>query len=104
MAVASTSTERARHGVVIAKGNRVLSVGVNRSRNIPVNVSDPKRQAAVHAEIAALRALPPHTDWSRLSLYSARLLKDNTPALAKPCARCQAVLDFLGITDVHWTE
>lgn len=101
--LALTSTERAKHGVIIAKGNRVLSVGVNRSRNIPTNVSLPKEQAAVHAEVAALKALPSTIDYSKLTLYSARVLRNGQLALAKPCSLCQSVLDFIGLTDIYWT-
>lgn len=101
--VALVSTQRMRHGAVIAHGNRVLAVGVNLHRAHPLNVSDPKTQSAFHAEVAALRALRTTVPMGRLSLYSARVNKSNEPVNALPCANCWAVLDYLGITDVHWT-
>lgn len=102
--VAGTSSARFRHGAVIAHGSRVLAVGVNTHRADPLNVTDPKTDSAWHAEISALRSLRTTVDPSRLSLYVARVLKDGTPANSRPCAGCQAVLDYLGITDIHWTE
>lgn len=101
--VACLSTERYRHGVVIAKGNRVLSVGVNSNRNVPLNCSDPKRQAGIHAEVAAIKGLPKGIDYSRLTLYSARVTKTGEPAMAKPCENCQTLIDILGFRDVFWT-
>lgn len=102
--VALTSSERFRHGSVIAHGNRVLAVGVNTHRACPLNVSDPKTDSAWHAEVAALRSLRTTVDYGRLSLYVARVLKNGTPANSRPCTRCMAVLDYVGITDIHWTE
>lgn len=98
LAIASTSTERHRHGVILAVGRRVIAVGVNRSRNIPVNCTDPKREAGYHAEVAAIKALRGvNVDWSKVTLYSARLLKDNSPACAAPCSNCQTLIDYLEI-------
>ena len=101
--VALSSTCRTQHGVVIAHGPKVLAVAVNTARNHPDVCSDPKTQAARHAEVNALRQLGRTVDHSRLTLYSARVLKDGTPTLAKPCTRCQAVLDYVEIGGVYWT-
>lgn len=101
--VSLTSSERFRHGAIIAHGSRVLAVGVNTHRASPMNVSDPKTGSAWHAEVAALRSLRTTVPYNRLSLYVARTLKDGTPANSRPCANCMAVLDYVGITDIHWT-
>lgn len=102
--IARMSTERYQHGVVIAKGNRILSVGINTHRNVHSNVSEPKREAGIHAEISAIKALPRDIDYRRLTLYSARVLKNGEWGLAKPCAFCQDMIDILGFRDVYWTE
>ena len=104
MGVASTSTEKRKHGCVIALGSRVLSVGVNSRRNHPAVCSDPGTQASYHAEIAALRALHTTVDYSRLTLYSARMGKDGEWLMAKPCEACALAIEMLGIKDVRWTE
>lgn len=102
--VALASTEKQAHGCVIALGPKVLSVGVNSARNRPAVCSDPARQAGIHAEVAALKALRFDGNYARLTLYSARLLRSGVPALAKPCPVCAQVLDVLGITDIYWTD
>ena len=82
----------------------MLAVGVNASKNNPMNCSYPKADAAIHAEEAAIRALPEGTDTSRLTLYVARLMrKDDSAGLSKPCPRCAALIEKLGFKDVYWT-
>lgn len=103
IAVARTSTERQKHGAVIAKGNRVVAVGVNANRNIPINCTNPKMEAAIHAEEAAIRALPSDMDTSRLTLYVARIRKGGDIGLSAPCPRCQDAIAKAGIKEVIWT-
>lgn len=102
LAIAGTSTCNQMHGSLVVMGRRVLAVGVNRTRNDPGVCSDPKSQAAVHAEIAALKQLR-GVDLRKATLISARVFKDGTPALAKPCARCTAVIDYLEVGKVIYT-
>jgi len=90
--------------VVICHGPRVLSVGINTFRALPSVCSDPPTEAGFHAEIMALRALRTEVKHDRLTLYSARVAKDGSTALARPCSRCQSVLDYEGITQIYWTE
>ena len=101
--IAKTSTCNQRHGVVIAHGPRILSVAVNTSRNHPSICTDPKREAARHAEWNALRQLR-GVDLSKVTLYSARVHKDDTMALAKPCKNCQSLIDLLEVGKVVWTD
>lgn len=103
IAIASTSSQRQKHGCVIAVGKRTLAVGINRARNPPGVCTDPQREASVHAEIAAIKALNRGMDWSKVTVYSARLLKSGEPAMAAPCSRCKSVLDFLGVGRVIHT-
>lgn len=102
LAVASTSTCNQRHGAVVAHGPRVLAVSVNRNRNSPLICTDPKAEAAFHAEIVALKQLS-GIKWSDVTLYSARIGKAGDARMAKPCPKCQAVIDFLGIGKVVHT-
>lgn len=90
--------------MVIARGRRVLAVAVNTDRNHPSVCSDPKREAAYHAEINALRQLAGMgVDPRRLVLYSARITKSGKPALAKPCGACAEAIEAFGIKEVLWT-
>jgi tRNA(Arg) A34 adenosine deaminase TadA len=102
LAVASTSTERQRHGAVVAVGKRVLAVAVNSARNHPMVCTHPKTQAAWHAEVAALRQLR-GADLSNATLFVARLMRDGTAGNSKPCLRCQGAVDVAGVGRVVWT-
>lgn len=99
--VASLSTERQRHGSVIAVGRRVLSVGVNTFRSRPETLSDPKHHASFHAEVAAIRAL--RTVPQGATIYVARVLKNGAPGLSKPCAACYATITEAGIRRVIYS-
>lgn len=100
--VAQTSTCRAMHGVVVAHGPRVLAVATNTDRNPPDVCTHPRSEAARHAEWNALRQIR-GVDASKLTLYSARVYRDGTPALAAPCSRCADLLEFLNVGRVVWT-
>lgn len=101
--VSKNSTCMQKHGVVIAAGNRVLAVAVNTDRNNPAICSDPKSEAAYHAEINALKQLRGF-DLSGATLYSARTNRRGMARLAKPCARCQTAIEEAGIKKTIWTE
>lgn len=77
-------------------------MGVNRDRNAPDICSDPKAQAAVHAEVSTLRLLR-GVDLSRATLVSARVMSDGSAGLAKPCNRCWGAIDISNVGRVLWT-
>lgn len=104
LALAAQSTCRTKHGVVIAHGPRVLAVAVNSDRNPPPVCSDPKSEAAYHAEINGLKQLGPDVDMRKLTLYSARIGAAGEARMAKPCPSCQRTLDRLGLETVVWTQ
>lgn len=68
-----------------------------------------------HSEIAAIikaikwkaKQIGSHynsiTDLSNFSISVARVLKDGSPALGKPCEGCMGALVAYGITDIEWT-
>lgn len=75
---------------------------MNRKRNDPTIVADPKNQAATHAEIAALRACG-NTPVAGATIYVARWGKKNCPLMSKPCPACQEALRKAGIRKVIYT-
>lgn len=88
----------------------MLSVGMSKPRNDPsiMDGYDPESSEAqylrerlsLHAEMDAItRCNPEGAD-----LYVARLTPAGATALAKPCRRCAAVADHLGIRHIRWTE
>lgn len=103
LSLAAVSTERQRHGALISKGNRVIAVGINAHRNDPLACTDPRAEAGWHAEEAAIKALPPGTDCSRLTIYSTRIMRDGTPGNAKPCQRCAGLIESHGFKEVIYT-
>lgn len=100
--VSKQSTCRQKHGVVIARGAKVIAVAVNTDRNNPSQCSNPKHEASFHAEVNAIKQIK-SSDLSNAVLYSARTNNDGEPMNAKPCLRCQAVIEFLNIKKVIHT-
>lgn len=92
----------ARHGAIITRNGKTIAVGVNRRVNDPANLTNNKTDVTVHAEIAALNACR-KTNLEGAIVYVARVLKDDTPAMSKPCARCQEALKARGVKVVHYT-
>lgn len=89
--------------VITDKSGKVISKGINQRKTHPLQIKHAGRinpeACFLHAEIAALvkcRGVP-HT------MFVARVLKDGTPALAKPCPICQAAIEEAGIKEVVYT-
>lgn len=102
MELASRSACNQKHGAVIVVGGRTIGLGANSSRNSPDCVPDPKTQAAVHAEIAALKAC----GRSRVAggtIYVARVGKNRQPMMSRPCVNCQKALKKAGIKKIVYT-
>lgn len=91
-----------KHGAVIIKGGRILGSGINSDRNDPNLVADPKTQAAVHAEVAALRAAG-SSDLRGATIFVARVNRKGEPRMSKPCINCQAALAARGVKKVVYT-
>lgn len=103
MRVAELSTCKQRHGAVIVKGGRVISVGINTMRNDPDKVEDARTQSSVHAEVAAIRAVGHDVNLKGAEIYIARVSKKGEPMMSGPCDNCQDALRSAGIRKVHYT-
>lgn len=99
-----------RVGAVVVRGGSVLAVGMSKSRNDPSlldgydegshEAQHIRERLSLHAEIDALsRCTPEGAD-----LYVARLTPAGATALAKPCRRCAATAEHLGVRHIRWTE
>lgn len=102
--LAEMSDCRYKHGAVIRKSGRTISVGINYSVNDP-NIFDDesvKEHAAVHAEVAALNACR-KVDLNGAIIYVARINKKGQEAMSKPCPRCQKALKERGVKKVVYT-
>jgi deoxycytidylate deaminase len=100
--VAELSGYKHRHGAVIVQGGSVVSVGVNRVRNHPDNVCDPKREASVHAEVAAIRGAR-GACLRGATLYVARVRKGGEFGLSRPCVNCLEEIGRVGIRKVVYS-
>ena len=87
-----------RHGSVIFKGNKILGAGYNWPVAPP---GGEKRQFSIHSERDALKGL--RSDQVRGSdIFSVRVTRGGSYALAAPCKGCQKLLKRKGIRKVHW--
>lgn len=99
--ISRTSTCKQKHGAVIYKGGRVLSVGVNRFRNEHASMEISKSDYTTHAEQAALDVLGGRADGC--TIYIARTNRQGNPVNSAPCARCTYILEVAGIKRVVYT-
>lgn len=100
---AITQAEQAPHeqwrvGAVLVKGGSLLSVGFNRYRNDPSQVE--LSGVSYHAEAVAIRKAG-YVEGA--TLYVARVTRSGDLGSAKPCARCQSLLEKHGVHTVVWT-
>lgn len=72
------------------------------NRNDPAIIGDAQLNYSVHAEVAALRAWG-GTNLRNATLYVARIGRDGTPMMSKPCANCQQALRDAGVKKVVYT-
>ena len=92
----------------LVKRNRVLGVGLNRSKTHPLQAKFGKNEQSIHlhAEIDAIKnALKRHTvdELVGSTLMVARIKKDGTPGSACPCSGCQRAIIHFGIKEVIHT-
>lgn len=101
---ALSSKERRKHGAVIVKSNRVLSIGVNKFRNHPDIIPEPfiKRACSVHAEVDALKKIG--YDARNATIYVARVNNQNQPMMSRPCNNCYTTIKDAGIKNIVYTD
>lgn len=85
-------------GSVITSGPNVISVGFNQLKTHPKSTHPHKN---LHAEMSAI--LLAKQDLKDCEIYVFRQLKDNTPAMSKPCEYCMTLIQEAGIKKIHFT-
>lgn len=93
------SSSRIKMSCVLAKGNRILSIGNNDMRKTHPLA---KGHRKTHAEIAACAGLRPY-DIEGCNAYVCRVIADGSLALAKPCPVCLSILNSMGIKKIFYT-
>lgn len=100
--IAEKSQHKFRIGAVIAVGNRIMSVGINKWRTHPrqINCHTNNMANSIHAELDAI--ISGHC-MEGATIYVARILKNGAAGLAKPCLICQGIIDSAKIKRVVYT-
>lgn len=102
-------TDLNRMAAIIVKRNKVLGKGMNSRRSHPLQklFSKSDVKIALHAEISAIiDALRNNEeeDLKGATIFVARVLKNGSRAIAKPCPICEKAIKAYGITGMYWTE
>lgn len=101
--IAETSTfdKRKRHGAVIVKSGRILSVGINKWRNQDLVSSEHYNpNLTVHAEMDALSRVE---NPSGAILYVSRINQHGQEQYSRPCTRCAKAILAANIKAVVYT-
>jgi len=90
-----------RLGAILVHRNSIVSVGMNSYKTHPLMAARTK-WPFLHAEQnAIIRAGLDNCEG--LDLYIARVLKNNTLALSKPCKVCIKLIKDVGIKNVYYS-
>ncbi len=96
-----------RFAAVLTDGKGQTFVGLNSYKSHPLQYrfSRDAERSCIHAEVAAKACRNgPYVDLSSYTMYVARVLRDGTPGLAKPCMYCWGCIEEFGVGRVEWTE
>jgi pyrimidine deaminase RibD-like protein len=77
------------HYVIVMRGSNIIATATNRDQ--------------VHAEVAALNSLWP-SERRGTKIYSIRMTKTGTFAIAKPCPECARYMKESGVKTVFYTD
>ena len=95
-----------RHGAVLVKGGRVVSVGFNKGSYCAFGqrFRDIHKygHATQHAEISAILGISAKVTQGA-SIYVARINNENKFRMSKPCCMCHEVMEFVGVKKVCYT-
>lgn len=100
--LAEASEVTHRHGAVVVKAGKPVSLGVNKWRNREmINHDDTYNpNLTVHAEIDALSRV---ADPRGATVYIARVGKHGDPRFSRPCANCAKALAEAGVKAIVYT-
>lgn len=98
---------RFRLAAVLCSRSGSVVVGYNKSKSHPLQYrfTGDTNKIYLHAEIDALvRASQMGINIHYSRIFIARVLKDGSRALAKPCKYCWKALLHFGVAEIGWTE
>ena len=89
---------------VIANGNRILSIGINRYKSHPKQILSFNVNRELHAEIDGIIGTRSRDLLKGATIYIARRRRGNNgPGMAKPCPVCFGLIEHMGIEKVVYT-
>lgn len=99
----------ARVSAAIIRRSEIIAIGANRPRSHPLQAKFAKHPEAIfqHAEINCIinaLSLHKHDDLEKSEIIVARVKRDGSLALAKPCIGCLAAINYYGIKKIHYTN
>lgn len=102
-------TDLPKMAAIIVKDRRIIGSGFNSRRSHPLQFAFSKSHVkiALHAEISSIIDALRNHDKEELegsSIYVARVLKNGSRAIAKPCPICQRAISAYGIKASYWTD
>lgn len=100
--VAGSSDVTHRHGAVVVKSGKPVSVGINkwRNRDLIAQGGDYNPNLTVHAEVDALSRV---SDPRGAVIYVARVGKNGDEKFSRPCDNCTKALIKAGVKAVVYT-
>ena len=101
-------------GAVIVKNDEIISTGYNSYKTRPLqhryniyrNFKNYESSIpSQHAEIGALSHLiGKEIDWSNVSIFTYRELKNGKRACSRPCVACMSLIKDLGIKNIYFID
>lgn len=100
--VISRSSDHPQHpmGAVIARGNKLVSIGHNKNKTHPKASKHPFQR--IHAELSAI--LNSREDLRGCDIYVYRETRNGTTGMAKPCIACESLIREVGISRVYYSD
>lgn len=89
-----------RHGCAVFRGNRLLSVGFNKSHTNNKWLEGHELPHTTHAEVDACKKVE---DLTGCTIYVARIFRNGSEALSRPCNACAKYLIDRGAKAVVYT-
>lgn len=102
VAIAEESDCKQKHGAVVYKGGRILSVGINKSHVNNKWLEGHPLPFTTHAEVSSLAKLSDKMTQGSV-VYVARILRSGGVGYSRPCNACAKYLIKRGVKEVVYT-
>lgn len=110
---ARESDFRVHVGAAVVYKGKIIATGRSSEKTSPVMMrfntyrcfdNTSQIQHKLHAEVSALNKIKyMDIDFPKVSIYVWRNYSDKSPAMARPCPACMAMIREMGIKDIYYT-